>query len=128
MRVLVDTNVFVKAFYKEPNYIKCINFVSDPKSQMLASSITFTEVIPVISRKSEDSLYEALVEIEKTIGPNIVPITKELAKIAGHLKMKYKFGVADAIILASALLSGCDALATTDSDFDSVDEIKILKL
>jgi len=126
MRILADTNVFVRAIYKEKDYEKCAKLLSDPELQIVASSMTFAEIFPIM-RKFEDATNEAVAEIENIIGPNTVPTTKDLAKIAGNLLVKYKFGIADAIILASALLTGCDALATTDSDFDSVDEIKILK-
>lgn len=61
----------------------------------------------------------------------IVPLTKEIAKTAADLRLKYydkkirDMSFIDAINLATGIFTGCDKFYTGDKDFDGITEIEV---
>jgi predicted nucleic acid-binding protein len=66
--------------------------------------------------RGEDGAIEAVAAMQKT---SIVPLTDELALVAGDLSLEHKLPMADAIILATAQLYDAEVV-TSDADFDGV--------
>lgn len=127
MRILVDTCIFLSILYDEPSSEKAIALLK--KHETLISVITLAEILASTYKKQEEYAIEAKVLVEKSVGEeNVVEVTKETAELAGKLKTRYSsdFSLADAIILATALLTGCDAIATFDPEFKKVREIRII--
>lgn len=128
MRVLVDTCVFLNVLYSEKGCEKVGRFLKNIKHPVI-SVITLSEILASAYKKAEWEAVEAKVLIEKAVGSeNVILVTKDIAELAGKLKSKYspKFSLADAIILATALLTGCRVVATMDSEFDKVEEVQIV--
>jgi predicted nucleic acid-binding protein len=65
----------------------------------------------------------------KEIGIKIIEVSEEIAKDGGILKAKYvsDLSYADAIIISTAVITGCDLLLTYDVEFFKVDEISVMK-
>ncbi len=60
---------------------------------------------------------------------SVLPINDDVADQAADLRARYKMKLPDALQIASALVSGCDAFLTNDStDMKRVQEIRILVL
>lgn len=61
----------------------------------------------------------------------IVPLTKEIAKLASDLRLKYydkktrDLSFIDVINLATAILTGCNKFYTGDKGFEGISEIRI---
>ena len=57
----------------------------------------------------------------------IIPVTKGIAGGAGKIKAEYKMSLADALIVATTAMVGCDYLASLDPEIKQVDG-KLVKI
>lgn len=55
-----------------------------------------------------------------------IPLTAEVIDQATHIRATYNFKVPDALHLASAVVSGCDALLTNDHKLQQFDGLEVL--
>lgn len=131
MKVFLDTWVLIERYKSSPDAIRLLK--SGAKLELHLSHITIAELVNVISRQYGER--EALVQFAylKRSPLRRNPTTEDLAKLAGILKTKYRFSLADAIILATAIDSKADVLITGgDAQFEDewkgVTEIKVEKL
>jgi predicted nucleic acid-binding protein len=58
----------------------------------------------------------------------IVPLTRVVLDHATEIRARFKFKTPDAIHLAAAVASGCDAFLTNDHRLDSFSQLKIVIL
>ncbi|WP_254663331.1 PIN domain-containing protein [Haladaptatus sp. W1] len=97
----------------------------------IVSSITLTEVDYILNREvgseTADLVTSAIEDFEQI---HVVPVTSEIALYASRLRTKYyqrrerELSYADAIHLATAVLTDCETLHTGDSDFEDLDELE----
>lgn len=97
----------------------------------VTSTITLLEVAYIlardIDRSGADFVTSAIEDFESI---HVVPVTSEIARYAGELRSRYydrqdrQLSYADAIHLATAVLTDCDRLQTGDTDFEGVTEIE----
>ena len=97
----------------------------------IVSTIALTEVDYILNREvgSEpaDLVTSAIEDFEQI---HVVPVTSEIALYASRLRTKYyqrrerELSYADAIHLATAVLTDCEILHTGDSDFEDLDELE----
>ncbi len=130
MPVAIDTNVFLSILYKEMDYQKCVDVIKKFEvNDRIISVITLTEMVSSIYTRSEEKYTEGIALLERVVVENnIINVTKEIANLAGKLKSKYNFSLADSVILTTALILNCDAIITKDPEFEKVEEIKIIKI
>lgn len=127
--ILIDTCIFLSILYGESGSERFVKFLTGRKDCVI-SVITLSEILSSAYKKFEEEAVKAKILVEKFTGEeNIVPVTKEIAEMAGKLKAKYSggFSLADAIILSTAIITECEAIATTDPEFEKIKEIKIIK-
>lgn len=95
------------------------------------SSVLFAELSYHLMRKSgKDKAEEVLIYIQSLPNMEIVPVSTEIAKKAGRLRVKYsrlekKLTYFDCIHLATAMYSQCDKFLTGDKGFLGVDDIRV---
>ena len=58
----------------------------------------------------------------------LIPVTLPIAESAADLRARYNLRTPDALHVASALSSGCDAFLTNDAGLKRVQELPILVL
>ena len=100
---------------------------------MHISHVTIAEVVNVISRMYGEREARVQYAYLKHSPLKRDPTTEGIAVNAGFYKTKYKFSLADAIILATAVEAGVDVLVTGgekqyQSEWRSVDEVDVMKL
>jgi len=128
MAITVDTSVFLSIFYDERSRRWSENILLQKDKKI--STITIAEVLASVYKKSPRLAMIAKSLVEQAIMPeNIIAVTSEIAEVAGKMKSKYSpnFSMADSIILATAILTGCDRVATLDPEFGQVAELKVLR-
>lgn len=125
MKILIDTGVFVSVLSKEKSYENSLNLlekVRQGRIEGFVSVMTVAEIISIFSRLGEEETIVAKASIESLVGEDrIVPVTKRLAEVAGKIKADYRMSLADAFIVATAILIGCRHVVTTEPEIKQVD-------
>lgn len=101
----------------------------------LVASTVLAEVSYIVGREKDlDMANRAVEAIRRFDGIDSVPVTDEVALRGAELRSKYyergncEMSYADAIHLAVASITDCDALYTGDSDFRGVEEVDTVVL
>ena len=66
--------------------------------------------------------------IQNSIGFDLIPIDEQIARRAAHLRAQYNLKTPDALHVATALETGCQAFLTNDMGLKRVSEIRVLVL
>jgi len=131
MKVLIDTGVFVNVLNKEKGFESSVGMLEKVRTQKLEgfiSVMTIAEIISIYRRLGEEETVVAKADIEALIGEDrIIPVTKGIAEGAGKIKAEYKMSLADALIVATSAMVGCDYLASLDPEIKQVDG-KLVKI
>ena len=125
--IALDTNIFIYWLENNPEYYKSstaiIGNVLSGKFIGCCSTLVLAELYYGNS-KTIDAI---------THMPNlsVIPVTNEVATLAGKLRFERGLKLVDSTHLASALLSGAKNLYTNDAELlrlKSVDSLKIIRL
>jgi len=131
MRILVDTGIFVNFLNDEANADfseKLLEQIKNKKIEGLISTITITEIFSLYYKLNERVTARAKTYIESIIeNQHIIPLFKPIAELAGKIKANYKISLGDSVIIATAILTGCNYLVSLDSEMKKVDLIEVKK-
>lgn len=132
MRIFLDTWVLVEQYKGNPDALTLLKATKE-KLEAHLSHITIAELINVISR--EYSEREALIQHAYLKRSPLIKdgTTEDAAKNAGLYKTKYRFSLADAIILATAIDVNAQLIVTGgekqyEKEWKAVTEIEVVKL
>lgn len=92
----------------------------DPASSVVVPTIVLYEVYKKIKRERSEEA--ALVAVSTMQTARMVPLTEPLSLTAADLSLRYKLGMADAIVYASALQEGAQ-LVTSDKDLKDLPQV-----
>ncbi len=68
---------------------------------------------------------KAKIYVESIVGSkNMIPVFRAVAELAGKIKASYRLSLGDALIISTAVLTGCDYIATRDREIEAVPVIK----
>jgi len=132
MRIFLDTWVLIERYKGNRD---ALNLLKAAKENLEAhiSHITIAELVNVISREYGER--EARVQYVYLKRSPLVKngTTEEISKNAGLYKTKYKFSLADAVILATAVEVNAQMLVTGgdkqyEEEWKNVTEIEVTKL
>jgi predicted nucleic acid-binding protein len=132
VRVFLDTWVLIEKYKGNPD---AEGLLEAAKSEHEAhiSLITVAELMNVISREYGER--EARVQHAYLRRSPLIrePVTEEIARDAGLLKTRYRFSLADALILSTAMARKADVLLTGgdkqyEKEWKDVTEMQVLKL
>jgi len=132
VRVFLDTWVLIDKYKGNPDAEGLLERAKDEHEAHI-SLITVTELMNVISREygeREARVQHAYLKRSPLIRE---PVTEEVARDAGLLKTKYRFSLADAVILSTAIAKKADVLLTGgdkqyEKEWKDVTEMQVLKL
>ncbi|MDQ7025024.1 MAG: PIN domain-containing protein [Anaerolineae bacterium] len=112
------------------NLTKAIfEYVSQEKLDVITASLTLTEVLmKPIQAKNRRLQREYRDLLLNTKNVSTIAIDTIIATKAAELRAKYNLKTPDALHVASAIVSGCDAFLTNDDGIKRVTEITILIL
>jgi len=129
MRVFIDTGIFVNFLNNEPKADfseKLLEQIEKGKIEGLISTITIAEIFSIYYRMSEKKTMHAKTYIENIIdNKKIIPTFKPIAELAGKIKANYEVSLGDSIVIATAILTGCDYLISLDPEIKKVDLINV---
>ena len=98
---------------------------SEADRPVYISAVNWAEVLYKMERKRGEAGLDTARQFERTTPLETVPVDRELAESAAHLKNEYDLGLADAFAAALAKNKKAE-LVTADREFKSVEkEIKI---
>ena len=133
--VLLDTSIFI--YYLEgiePYYLlaeEVFNDIIDEKITGFLSAISITEFLtkPLADGKVTD--VERFKRFLSSLSIQVLAVTYEIAERAGKLRAQYpSIQTADALIVATALETGCNVFITNDKDLKKLEipELNIIVL
>ncbi len=103
--------------------------VDEGSLEGVSSTITLAEVLVHPLRTAHHELanrYETLLLHGR--GLRLEPVTAAIARRAADLRARYDLRTPDALHMATAVETGCDAFLTNDRGIKRVNEIKVLVL
>lgn len=132
-RIGIDSVAFIYLIEKNPRYIDVMRFIAqDVTTGQLhgfSASLALTEILVHPLRNADTALatqYSAI--FQQSSGFDLVPLTSKIAYKAAELRAEHNLKTPDAIHVATAITSGCEAFLTNDSGIKRVTSIKILIL
>jgi predicted nucleic acid-binding protein len=98
--------------------------IEDGRLQGITSPICLAECLVVPQRNHDMDVIRKFTElITSSQNMAFVSIGQSVAEYASILRAKYKLGLPDALQLATAFVSGCDAFFTNDGRLKHVGEV-----
>ena len=131
MKVLVDTGIFVNVLNDESDAessASLLEKIHDKQIHGVISTITLSEILSIFYRVSERRTIKAKIYVETIIGSkNIIPVFKAVAELAGKIKASYRLSLGDALIISTAILTGCNYITTRDPEIETIHLIETRK-
>jgi predicted nucleic acid-binding protein len=130
-RILIDTGVFVNVLNKEKgsdSSVELLEKIRSKKIEGFISVMTIAEIISIYGRLDEEETIVAKTSIEALIGEDrMVPVTKQIAELAGKVKADHRMSLGDAFIVATAISINCEYVVSLDPEIRQVDN-KLIKV
>lgn len=132
-RVGLDTMAVIYYVETNPRYVALMDAVfdriADGRLSGVASAITLTETLvqPLrrVAHELADRYRDLLTESENF---ETRPVTLAVAETAADLRARYGLHTADAVVAATAIQSGCQALVTNDDRLPRVTALRVISL
>ena len=125
--VLLDTSVLI--YYLEdiePYYLlseEIFNEINDEKIKGFLSAISVTEFVTKPFADGNVTAVERFKQFLSLLSIQVLTVTYEIAERAGELRSQYpSIRTPDALIVATALESGCDVFVTNDKNLKKLEE------
>jgi len=125
---VLDASALLAMFFGEPGMEKMrelFHKASESDRAVFISAVNWAEVLYRMERKQGKFGHDIARQFEQTTPLETVPVDRELAEVAAHLKNQHDLGLADAFAAALAKHKKAE-LVTADTDFKPLErEIKI---
>lgn len=126
MRLYLDTAPVIYTIERVPLYAVAIdNRLSDTGVVLVASDLTRMECRVMPLRNNNADLLKDYDDYFREAVDEIVILSREVIDRATDIRAKYRFKTPDAIHLAAAVTSSCDAFLTNDRRLDRFKDIII---
>jgi predicted nucleic acid-binding protein len=126
MRLYLDTPPVIYTVEQVRGYATAVdNTLSAPGIVLVASDLTRMECRVKPLRGGDTDLLKDYDEFFQNAVAEIIPLTREVIDRATEIRARYGFRTPDAIHLAAAVVSGCDAFLTNDHRLDRFSDIAI---
>jgi len=132
-RIGLDTMSLI--YYVETNskYValmdEIFDRITDRRLRGVASTITLMEVLVKPLGLGEAALADQYRDLlTGSANFETLPVTQAVAETAADLRARYNLRTADAVVAATAIQSGCQALVTNDDRLPRVTELRVIFL
>ena len=130
-RLYLDTAPLIYYIEANPNYIAqmtlIIDLIEQKPIEAFSSVITLTEVLNYPLKQGNTKLAQAYRDIlQNNENFQLVNVNAKIAEAAADLRARYNLRSPDAIHIATAIESACDAFLTNDKGLKRVTEILIV--
>ncbi len=129
----VETAPFIYYTENRPIYFDKMQAIFDRMNhgqfEVLCSVITLSETLNKPIESNDQRLINAYNSLfENTYGITLVSVNKSIARRAAGLRARYNLKTPDALHIATALETGCQAFLTNDIALKRVTEMQVLVL
>jgi predicted nucleic acid-binding protein len=125
-----DTPPFIYFIEQHPVYVDLLrdlfSYLHSGQISGFASTITLTEVLTLpkqLQNRPLEAMYRNLLLNSRNF--NLIPVDAQTADTAAELRARYRLRTPDALQLAAALVSGCQAFITNDNGLRRVTELDV---
>jgi predicted nucleic acid-binding protein len=132
-KVFLDTAPVIYYVEAHPTFgnvaREAFTLISDGKTQAIASPVTLAECVALpikLGQLDVRQIYKNL--LTNTDGILLVDIDAAIGDRAAELRIRYGFKLPDALQVATAISSGCDAFLTNDAALKKVKELRVIVL
>lgn len=129
----IDTAPLIYFIERHPTYLELmrylINRLDEGQIEGYTSVITLTEVL-ILPKQRHDSKLEGLYRelLQSSRHFTLLPVTTDIAELAAQLRACYTIKTPDALQIATAILTNCQAFLTNDKRLKVVKELPMLVL
>lgn len=132
-RLYLDTAPLIYYFEENPSYISKMDKIFDRIAATPLVAFGAVHILTEVMVKPLQTGNQALAADYRDILVNsdaytLVPVTVPIAESAADLRARYNLRTPDALHVATAIASGCDAMLTNDAQLKRVQELPILLL
>lgn len=130
-RLHIDSAPLVYYVEENPTYLarmdEIITLIEDTPIRTISSIILLPEVLTHPVRQGRNDLVRNYRQILVTT-IHLFDVNRSIAERATDLRARYNLRTPDALHVATALISSCDAILTNDNGMKRVREIRVLVL
>ena len=120
-QILLDTNAFIYFLDGEEPYfsvlIPIFRRIQAGDLSVIVSAITEAELLVRPERDENEMAKERIADLLSENGVYVVSMDRKIARRAAALRGRTRFKLADAIIVATAVETGCDAIVGNDGEW-----------
>lgn len=126
LRAILDTRFFFSYFNPEDESVaKWSREVIGKAPELGISAITIVELYRSMGRIVGVEVIELRLASIRASGISVIPVTEEVARVAGKVALKApNMPIADAIIAATALIHANGVVVTDDEHFKLLKDVK----
>jgi predicted nucleic acid-binding protein len=132
-RLFLDTAPVIYYVEKNQRYLALVKVafdrIDDGSLTAVTSPVTLTECLVAPYRlglvQLQRDFFDLIVHGRNTV---FVPIDHDRARYAAELRARYNLTLPDALQIATALRTGCEAFLTNDNGLKRVTELRVLVL
>ena len=134
MKIMVDSNIFLALLLKDRGWREVkslLDAIYDRGDRIYMSVIQLNEILTPLYRYGLDDRIDVVKEEFSKLKVKFVDVNREISELAAIYRAKYKtienrwLSLADALILATAVVSEVETLYTIDIDFIDIDILNI---
>jgi predicted nucleic acid-binding protein len=102
--------------------------VQQGQARINVSVVTESELLIRPIRDNEPEAVERIEDLLSEEGMRVIPVDRRTARVAAEVRARHRLKLADAIIVATALETGCDAIVGNDREWRRVSEVPYVHL
>ena len=128
-KVFFDTNPIIYRLEDEEDFGKKVKHLMDiyAESALATSTVTVTEYLTGAFQNNDSDKESNFKSMISDFKFEVVPIDWNVAEEAARIRAKYKgFKTMDALQLAAAKISGCDAFVSNDLQLKQYEDVTVL--
>ncbi|HEX5369865.1 MAG TPA: PIN domain-containing protein [Dehalococcoidia bacterium] len=118
---MLDTNTLIYFLDGEEPYfgvlVPVFRRIQEGTLRVIVSVITEAELLVRPERDANEEARERIADLLSEDGIEVVPVERRIARRAAALRGRTRLKLADAIIVATAIETGCDAIVGNDGEW-----------
>jgi len=132
-RLLLDTNTIIYFLQGISPYDAILNplfrLFEERKLQGVISVITEAELlVGPLKRDNKEALAKVKLLLNEFPGLKVIPVSRRIAQMAASIRAKTNLPLPDALIIATAKVTGCEAIISNDLSWPKIEVPEVLVL